>query len=139
MRTRMRARDLFRAESSSAKITAPWTVRRKHGACKNLATSATAEKKKQKNNQIKWVEKTTQRLAQLTVVSSVADALVLRVKHGLLKHPKYDDGADPELYSQKVPPVAGAPQQPEGAKENVHDAHGHEELQVGKQGGQQCW
>lgn len=63
-----------------------------------------------------------------TVVSFVTDALVLGVKHGLLQHPQYDDGADPELDPQQVPPVAGAPQQPQGTKQNVHDAHDHEEL-----------
>lgn len=50
MRTRMRARDLFRAESSSAKITAPWTVRRKHQVRINFYWETSKKKNKIKNN-----------------------------------------------------------------------------------------
>ena len=64
----------------------------------------------------------------LTEVSLVADALVLRVEHGLLQHPQDDHGPDPELDPQQVPPVAGRPEQPQGAEQHVHDAHDHEEL-----------
>lgn len=63
-----------------------------------------------------------------TIVSSVADALVLWVKHSFLQHAQDDDGADPELNPQQIPPVAGAPEEPEGAEQHVHDAHDHEEL-----------
>lgn len=77
-------------------------------------------------------------MAQLTVVSSVTDALVLRVKHSLLQHPQNDDCADPELDAQQVPPVTGAPQQPKGAKQHIHDAHGHEELKWGSRGVRSC-
>lgn len=65
---------------------------------------------------------------QQTVVASVADALVLGVKHCLFQHAQDDNGPDPELDPQQISPVASAPEEPEGPKQHVHDAHDHEEL-----------
>lgn len=63
-----------------------------------------------------------------TVVSFVTDALVFRVEHGLFQHAEDDDRADPELDPQQIPPVTGAPQEPESPEQHIHDAHDHEEL-----------
>lgn len=78
-----------------------------------------------------WYSKeqiTTKLGHQPTVVAFVADALVFRVKYSLFQHAQYNDGADPELDPQQIPPIASAPEEPESPKEHVHDAHDHEEL-----------
>lgn len=56
------------------------------------------------------------------------DALIFGVKHSFLQHAQDDDGADPELDPQQVPPIAGTPEEPESPEQHVHDAHDHEEL-----------
>lgn len=67
-------------------------------------------------------------LNQPTVVSFVTDALIFRVKHSFFHHAEDDDGPDPELDPQQIPPIAGAPEEPESPEQHVHNAHDHEEL-----------
>jgi len=63
-----------------------------------------------------------------TVVSFVTDALIFGVKHSFLQHAEDDDGTDPELDPQQIPPIAGTPEEPESPEQHVHNAHDHEEL-----------
>lgn len=65
---------------------------------------------------------------QPTVVSFIADALVFGVEHSFLQHAKDDHSADPELDPQQIPPIAGAPEEPESPKQHVYNTHDHEEL-----------
>ncbi|KAF3845414.1 hypothetical protein F7725_008577 [Dissostichus mawsoni] len=115
MSTRIRARDLLRAESSSAKITAPWTVKRK-------IHKENVYDVRLKGRTYISTTKHTHREADIsnkrTVVSFVADAL----------HAEDDDGSDPELDPQQISPITGAPEEPQSAEQHVHDAHQHEEL-----------
>lgn len=112
MMTRIRARDLLRAESSSAKITAPWTAKRETLHLRDGSTET-------------GVKTVT---SPPTVIAFVADVLVLGVEHGLLQHAEDDDSADPELDSKQIPPIAGAPEEPQSPEQHIHDAHDHEEL-----------
>lgn len=63
-----------------------------------------------------------------TVVSFVMDALVFRVENRFLQHAEDNDGTNPELDPQQIPPITGAPEEPENPKQHVNNAHDHEEL-----------
>lgn len=84
------------------------------------------KRKKQKQKNLYHKQESVENLP--TIVSFVTDALVFRVENRFLQHAEDNDGTNPELDPQQIPPITGAPEEPESPKQHVNNAHDHEEL-----------
>lgn len=84
--------------------------------------------KRKKQNQKNFYHKQESLENLPTIVSFVTDALVFRVENRFLQHAEDNDGTNPELDPQQIPPITGAPEEPESPKQHVNNAHDHEEL-----------
>lgn len=120
MITRILARVLFTAESTSANATAP-------GTAGGHRVSLRPPPLSQSHRPLCLHPPPPSSLTRQAVV---ADALELGVVDGLLQHAQEDDSPDPELDPEQIPPVASQQSQPQHGHQHVHDAHGHVELET---------